>query len=234
MIQIFSPASNGARDLVTRIRALGHEVRRVRRVGQLRPGGLVVNWGHRSGRRDALNDRGWFSKLGELQRLHQEGVPTVEVRVGQNPGQGWLPRRNGHHEGNDLLRPGRADYWTLFRPIRHEFRVHVARFGEEYRSIRLGMKFPRVARPHEWIRSWQAGWHLLYNEEAQQRAHGHNVRGVAKAAVEALGLDFGAVDVAIGTDGRTFVLEVNRAPGLEGQTLERYAQLFIGLDRRQG
>lgn len=42
-------------------------------------------------------------------------------------------------------------------------------------------------------------------------------------AVEALGLDFGAVDVLV-KDGVSYVLEVNTAPGITGTTVEKYAE----------
>lgn len=54
------------------------------------------------------------------------------------------------------------------------------------------------------------------------------VRDAAKAAVEAVGLDFGAVDIlARGTDNdEVFVLEVNAAPGLGGSMPKLYAETF--------
>lgn len=46
-------------------------------------------------------------------------------------------------------------------------------------------------------------------------------------AVAALGLDFGAVDLVIGRDDElAYVLEVNTAPGLEGTTVQDYANGF--------
>jgi glutathione synthase/RimK-type ligase-like ATP-grasp enzyme len=50
------------------------------------------------------------------------------------------------------------------------------------------------------------------------------MREIAAAAVTALGLDFGAVDLAQRPDGTLFVLEVNRAPGVEAGTAVAYAQ----------
>jgi glutathione synthase/RimK-type ligase-like ATP-grasp enzyme len=49
----------------------------------------------------------------------------------------------------------------------------------------------------------------------------------AKTTIACLGLDFGAVDVIWNTrQSRSFVLEVNTAPGLEGQTVTDYAEFF--------
>lgn len=56
----------------------------------------------------------------------------------------------------------------------------------------------------------------------------HNVKHVrkaAKAAVEAVGLDFGAVDV-LADDDNCWVLEVNSAPGIGGSMPRVYAEAF--------
>lgn len=50
---------------------------------------------------------------------------------------------------------------------------------------------------------------------------------VALQALSASGLDFGAVDVIWNEhQQRAYVLEINTAPGLEGQTVQDYAQFF--------
>lgn len=45
---------------------------------------------------------------------------------------------------------------------------------------------------------------------------------MAKKAVSAIGLDFGAVDCALDYDGKAWVIEVNTGPGLQGGTLTSY------------
>lgn len=51
----------------------------------------------------------------------------------------------------------------------------------------------------------------------------------ATKALEASGLDFGAVDVIWNAQQeKPYVLEVNTAPGLEGQTITNYANFFNG------
>ncbi|CAN5950619.1 unnamed protein product [Sphagnum jensenii] len=49
---------------------------------------------------------------------------------------------------------------------------------------------------------------------------------IAIAATTALGLDFGAVDIIEDKNEKLYVLEVNTAPGLEGKTVELYAEAF--------
>ena len=64
---------------------------------------------------------------------------------------------------------------------------------------------------------------------------------LGKQAVDALGLDFGAVDIILGADGRYSVLECNSAPGVESPRqaitslvnhIERWAR--NGFKRRNG
>lgn len=45
-------------------------------------------------------------------------------------------------------------------------------------------------------------------------------------AVEALGLQFGAVDCAIDTDKKAWIIEVNTGPGLEGTAFKNYVAAF--------
>ena len=134
------------------------------------------------------------------------------------PDLNWIGRLVNHIGGNDLLNPpARPDFWVKKENVVREYRVH----SFKGRSIRAGMKTPRVGieHPHEWIRSWDGGWRISYDGASIRQRH----RDIAHAAIEALGLDFGAVDIAERADGSVFVLEVNRAPGLEGGTITVYA-----------
>lgn len=130
----------------------------------------------------------------------------------------WLGRTRNHVGGNDLLHPPQApDFWVKKLDITREFRVH----SFKGTSIRAGAKKPiEGSAPHEWIRSLQSGWKISYDGVSVRQAH----RDLAHSACQALGLDFGAVDIAEERDtGRLIVLEVNRAPGLDGGTITAYA-----------
>lgn len=149
--------------------------------------------------------------LEQLLQHMDRPIPTAPQGI-------WLPRANNHTGGTDLLTaPARADFFTLKEDIVDEYRIH-SFLG---RSIRAGRKMHRegFANPHAWIRSWDAGWRIVYDGVTARQAH----RDLAHAACRALGLDFGAVDIGQRRDGSLLVLEVNRAPGLEGGTITRYA-----------
>lgn len=241
MIHIFTPrASTGARDLAQAINAARPgAARRVRNLDRVRAGDTVVSWGAGTPAVPAgvrvINGVTPISKLTELRTLKEAGVrvpefsPTRPVEA-----DGWLARASDHVGGDDLLHPPpRPSFWTRWENLSNEFRVHVfKRRDGSFVSVRSGQKYPRAGvRQHPWIRSWDAGWHLLYDEQAQRdldRLKG--CRDAARAAVNALGLDFGAVDVGwVSRLAKPIVLEVNRAPGNEGQTSVIYAREILSL-----
>ena len=135
----------------------------------------------------------------------------------------WLARMNDHVGGNDLLQvPTQPDYYSKKETFVKEFRIH----SLAGKSIRAGVKAPRTdaafagQTPHEWIRSWDGGWRIRYDGVSSKQKH----RDLAHAAVAALGLQFGAVDIGERADGTLVVLECNRAPGLAEGTAAIYAQ----------
>lgn len=132
----------------------------------------------------------------------------------------WLARANDHVGGNDLLAvPARPDFYSRFEDITEEYRVH----SFDGRSIRAGRKIPRTdftGTVNPWVRSFNGGWSISYDNFESSPA----MRELARSACEALHLDFGAVDIGRKADGSLIVLEVNRAPGLEGNTVNHYAE----------
>jgi hypothetical protein len=139
------------------------------------------------------------------------------------PVEEWLPRANSHAGGNDLLRANliNPDFWVKKEDLIDEFRIH----SFNGKSIRAGQKVQRANRPdgspaHPWIRSFDAGWVLQYDGFSSTEG----ARALAAKAVESLGLQFGAVDLAQRRDGTLMVLEVNRAPGVEGGTIQAYVK----------
>ncbi len=226
-----SAPSDGARALAAALRDVGYDARKISRPRRrLRAGDVLVGWGDcyplsPDDQRRVKVVVNWLpptGKLTELQTLAAAGVDTVQVTTARPMDAGWLPRAYNHHSGNDLLTPpARPGFWVKQENIVREFRVHVW----NGLSARVALKVP-TDDAHPWIRSHTAGWRLDYGQGAHNVRQRH--RDAAKAACEALGLTFGAVDVAE-TAERVFVLEVNRAPGLEGQTTVKYAEKIIAL-----
>lgn len=145
-------------------------------------------------------------------------APAPRTEQVGTPGD-WVGRSDNHVGGADLLNPpAQPDYYVRKVQLTAEYRVH-SFLG---RSIRAGAKqlrdgyTPMTASP--WVRTWDGGWRIVYDGVSASQA----VRDLAHQAVAALGLQFGAVDIGQTADGSLIVLEVNRAPGLEGGTITRY------------
>ena len=101
-----------------------------------------------------------------------------------------------------------------------EFRIHVGHdniISEQQKVAKKGQE------PLDWkIRSHQNGF--IYQRQGIDVPMA--CRGSALACLAKTGLDFGAVDVIYTKDERVYVLEINTAPGLEGQTVLDYKAFF--------
>src|SRR6266853_401592 len=144
----------------------------------------------------------------------------LSTPLATRPAQTWLPRQFNHIGGRDLLNPPRnPDYYSRREYLVEEYRIHCFKG----RSIRAGRKtqgVEGVTGSHEWIRSLQAGWRISYDGFESTK----KMRKLAKDALDALNLDFGAVDIGKTSDNKLIVLEVNRAPGLSDGTVAAYAK----------
>lgn len=210
--------------LAAKLREDGYWAKKVSRIPNLRVDDKLICYGSYAGR-CGVNDGALFDKMDELDLMMADEVPIVDFRdsLDEIPSDDhdWLRRSRNHSQAQDLLygTHGQLDYWVRKENFVREFRIHIWNGV----SIRAGMKFPDGPDSHPWIRSAHSGWTIKYNEECQYHMR-QRYRDAAKDAVEALGLTFGAVDIGITEDGRHLVLEVNRAPGLSGRTLEIYAK----------
>lgn len=191
-------------------------------------GDVVVNWGDvfplTFDGMTTLNNKQKISKRTQLVQLTAANILTPELY--DDPGEGRIGRSNHHQGGTDLLAGGGHDYYTQKLDITREFRVHIFKGL----AIRTGVKVPRTTTPHPWIRSYEGGWKLDYGVD-QHKYVKNPVRDIAKHAITALGLDFGAVDVGM-CAGVPVVLEVNLAPGLdEGPSVDAYVRHIVGCVR---
>jgi hypothetical protein len=221
MIHILCPApSESAGVLVKAIKEVGGDARRARRNLPLSPGDKVVCWGRPAGHLEAdgvvlYNNVRAINKLAELQEMQSRGIPVPLFTV---PGpvqppdlvENWIPRRLNHQDSEDFRNPPTAPaFWTQRIQFVEEWRFHIF----HGRSLRAARK----------ERLGDGTFHYSY------RMGPPTLRKVAIQAVRALGLDFGAADVALTTAGTAVVFEVNRRPGLDpnGRTAHRYAAAFM-------
>lgn len=147
---------------------------------------------------------------------------------------------NGHSGAGIVIADCRDDLveaplYVRYVKKKDEYRVHVGRVSEYMPGMpAVGETIISVQR-----KARREG-HENPNWQVRNHANGFNfVRGgvnppesvlsVAKSALKASGLDFGAVDVGWNeTTGKATVYEINTAPGLEGQTVADYVKFFKG------
>lgn len=190
------------------------------------PGQAIVSYGVpvRSGLPTLNAMAGRRTKLEELQALHNAGIPTPEVvmpgQVRSRATKTLLGRSLKHQKGRDIEvvpvgeRPKKVhDYYTALVPKRREYRVWAFRRRCKA-TYEKRHRYRGHGRNHE-VWNWRNGYAFEFSHNAPQE-----VKDLGCRAVDTLGLDFGAVDIIEGMDGRFYVLEVNTAPGVQ--------------DRRQG
>lgn len=112
-----------------------------------------------------------------------------------------------------------AKLYVTYVPKQYEFRVHVFR-GE---VINVQQKKRRNAVPDDEV-NWQIRNHkngFIYARKDLDVPK--NVYGVATEVMDRTDLDFGAVDILVTKKGKVLALEINTAPGLQGSSIELYA-----------
>jgi hypothetical protein len=169
-----------------------------------------------------LNRESRTDKLAQLARLELCGVAVPPWDL-NGKDESWYPRTLNHQQGRDFTAPipaGGIAYYVKRLPLREEWRLHFFRTPKgNMKLLRSGLKVPRVRNPHPWVRSHRLGWKISYTGGCPA-----NLVDESRKAVQALGLDFAAVDVGRG-EAYPFpavVLEVNTCPGLDTGTLALY------------
>ena len=182
------------------------------------------------------------SKLYSLRQLYDKKVPCLTFSEDKNDALKWLEdgssvvcrdilngrsgkgvriikRFEWHRQGRPEPDFGRARLFTRYFPKKREVRVHVA--GDRVLAVAEKLRKRGFTDRNNWVRNHDNGWVF-----AEPLSPTGDAGTVAKDAVLALGLDFGAADIGIDSDGNAVVIEVNTAPGLEGRTLEAYLRYF--------
>ncbi len=179
------------------------------------------------------------NKLSTFNVMQADGSINIpEFTTSYEAAQAWVEagkvvvcrtKLNGH-SGAGIVLAARVEDLVANCPLyvqyikkAQEFRVHVA-FGK---VIDVQAKRRRTDYEGETdyaIRNHHTGW--VYCREDLEEPH--DLQQQALAAMLALGLDFGGVDLIYNRHLNTsYVLEVNTAPGLEGTTVEKYHNAFM-------
>ncbi len=243
-----NPRSQGARRLARELgcRRIRHRNSRFK-AHRGRRGPHVVNWG-------ASQLPGWSYRLeqmgcilnapraverasNKLAFFHdmRETDLTPKHTQGDKNAQNWL--RDGHKVvcrtllnasgGRGIVIAStveeliNAPLYVQYIPKRAEYRVHV--FNGEVIDVQQKVR-RRGIEPTNWkIRSHDNGF--IFQREMMHDRVVFKARDIAVECMEQTDLLFGAVDVIYNErQDRAYVLEINTAPGLEGQTVLSYAR----------
>ena len=220
--------------------ALGRDVLFItpERVGLCKPSRVIINWGS-SGVSDTnatvINSASAVSvasnKLSTLAAFQINDIPHPDYTTDKDKATGWIEQGFKvvcrtlltAHSGQGIVVAGSlgelvdAPLYTKYIRKQKEFRVHV--FSSKILDIQEKRRSSSVDDHHPYIRNHANGYVFCRGDINEP----DDLRGVAISAVDALGLDFGAVDVVWNeAQDKCYVLEVNTACGLEGSTVNKY------------
>lgn len=213
-----------------------------------RSGDVIINYGNRRYQESFFEGATVLNNVAALNRaankvaafntMRLAEVKTVEYTTNREEAQNWNRNSivyergvlNGHSgEGITvrLTREGIAEaplYTKAITGPRREWRVHVFEGVITYVQKKIRRNGYRDNPDYrEDVRNHHTGW--VYSN-AFNDSPNDQVLIQAHKAVQALGLNFGAVDL-ISKGEEAWVLEVNTAPGLTGTTLETYQHNFL-------
>jgi hypothetical protein len=255
MIYLFCDhPSRSCHILRKKIKELGYRARRlyVPHMGFRHVPGTVFNWGSLRCPVPSINPPEAIAKAVskvECAKFLDEGdVPHIRISTDKQQADRWV--RNGHkvlvrrdalsegrgiriYEGQDL---GPGEFFTRVFPKTHEFRIHVigdraVDFAQKKSTDRL----PHVGALWRLIRNYHNGWVFAHNDLVCNQEDKLAMEDLAKRAIKALGLTFGAVDLLATFNketprrlSRAVICEVNTRPGLENTcTIDAYARGII-------
>jgi len=242
--------SQSAKKLQESIKAAGHRCVRVRpdsTTYRARPTDKIIYYGGSTfnfhSNKIINRTRGTANnKLYTFRKLQEAGLSTVEWTT--DPAyarQQWdivviRETLHGHsgegirmwykedaNAGDDL---GHALLYTKYQKKTYECRVHVFNGVVIDAQIKRKKVTDATQETNTTIRNVHTGWvycredFVLPDEAAQ----------LSIAAVQAVGLDFGAVDLIYNKHyNKFYILEINSAPGIEGTTLNNYVQTILAV-----
>lgn len=252
VIYPYKMSSGSSRRLAEALREVGHKTLRVYPDRAYRPqqDDIIINWG--SSRIPNWNHDNIINspvavgvaahKADTFHRLLQANVPIPMYSLQQNPAKGWLldgetvvarTKLTGHSgQGivimKELYEFIEAPLYTKFFPKTHEYRVHVFQGNvldvtEKRKRNGTGSREQSIVWNHD-------NDYVFCREDVDCP---WDVIDASLRAVEALQLDFGAVDVGYDRErNQVAVFEVNTAPGVVGTTLNKYVEKLNDLSSR--
>lgn len=187
-------------------------------------------------------------KLKSFLAFKEKKVPIPEFTQDKEEANKWLEdgkrvvartKLNAHSgEGIVISDPdngvplANAKLYTLYIPKAEEYRLHVMNGSVFFIQRKARNKDIEDDKVNWLVRNHQNGF--IYANQDVKMASSDKAAKAAIMAVQALELDFGAVDLVYNrSKDKYYVLEVNTAPGLTGSTLDAYVNAFEELAENQ-
>jgi len=179
-------------------------------------------------------------KVNTFIALDAHDVSVPEWTLDSGVAQGWVnegkivlarTKVDGHSGDGIVILTKEVDFvdaplYTVYKKKRSEYRVHV--FSGEVIDVTEKKREVDVERNQfeNFIRSHKNGW--VFCREGITVSE--DLKAIAIQAVNALSLDFGAVDIIYNQhENKYYVLEINTAPALAGTTLDSYVNAITKL-----
>lgn len=212
---------------------------------------IVINWGVRGDRLfPMLNDSTLLNvavnKLAFFRSLGESGSETATLLPPWTENRATALRMvsEGHmvvartvlngHSGEGIEIRGKKNpnplpespLYVRYIPKDEEYRIHVIRSDDVSEAFYIQKKVKRPGyegKHNRLVRNHEGGYTYQHNDVTVPPS----VLQAAITVFNASGLVFGAVDVIFTKkDNRAYVLEINTAPGLEGESVNIYANAF--------
>lgn len=178
------------------------------------------------------------NKIKFFEQMKQAGVRTPEFTTDVNEALDWLKdsevlgRNKTGTCGTDIVFGSeeldvfvQRDFWTKYKKKKAEYRIHVFRddvIDFQKKAVRKTDEHGNPINTSDIdfrVRNLANGFVFIRDNITPDA----DVFDQARAAVRALDLDFGAVDIIWNQHEKSaYVLEINTAPGLEGSTIQSY------------
>lgn len=244
MFPIIYPYNIGSKSARALAAALGTRCVRENGTYKKQENHVIINWGNPRLPRWSRNGVGFINdlsvmgrsqnKLAAFESFQRNGVSIPKWTTDRKTATKWITDGdivlcrtllNSHSgRGITIATSARelvvAPLYVQYKKKKKEFRVHVFRQQViDVQEKRLSNGAKEEEGYNQYIRSHRNGWIFARENITEPK----ELRSLAVLAVAALALDFGAVDIIYNDkEKKCYVLEVNSAPGLEGQTLISY------------
>lgn len=245
-------ASNSAKELAAQP---GFLRLRDDRFHKVKPGDMIINWGVSTAIPVPVHYnvphaiQKASNKLQAFIQMDDNGVKCVDFTEDAKEALKWCQAgqtvvartKLTGHSGDGILIIEKGKVTSLAQMMEYEAPLYTRYIFKEreYRVHVVGGKVidtqRKIKDPEKEVTSWKVRSHDNGFIFARNGIDPSKVRNdMAVKACGSLGLDFGAVDIIQDKAGTYYVLEVNTAPGLEGQSVETYATALREMAIGQG